>query len=258
MAAIEGGEARRFDAGGVVRDAFGVIGRHAASFVAAGLVCYGAPQLLMGWGQIRLADASGAFNWLALGAVLLGFLGLIVGGTVVQVAYTKVAVGDLTGRPATMRTALDEGARIFWPALILGILSGLGIGLATLLLIAPGLIVATMWAVAMPVLAVERPDHTRAFNRSQSLTKGYRWPVFGLLIAILIGYLLIYVLAGLIGMALGAASLFDDQSLAGLIASVLAALLGNLLFCIGASALYVELRRVKEGGGTDQLAAIFE
>lgn len=258
MASIEAGEARRFDAGRVVRDVFGVIGRNAAPFAAASLIFCGAPQMLMGWGQIRTASADGAFNWFAFAAIGIGFLGLLVGGTVAQVAYIKVVVADLTGRPTTMRAACDDGVRIFWPALALTIASGLGIGMATLVLIVPGLYVATMWAVAMPALAMERPDYTRALNRSQALTRGHRWPVFGLLVVAVVGYTLLFGLVGALGVAFGAQSVSDDRTLVGVAASTLSSMLGTLLLTASGAALYVELCRVKEGDGVDQLTAVFE
>ena len=252
MALIEGGEARGFDAARVVRDAFSVLRRYGLPFAAMGLLCYGAPQLLMGWGDLRMANADGAAAGFAFAATAIGFLGMIVGGTVAQIAYTAVVVGYLTDRPVTMRTALDVGVQLFWPGLVLNILAALGIGMATLVLIVPGLYVATMWSVAMPALVMERFKHEAALARSAALTSGHRWPVFGLMMAVIVGYI---GLVAACGWMVGGDGAFDDRSLAGLAVSMLSSVLGSLLLAVAGAVLYVELRRLEESGGDQPTAS---
>jgi ABC-type multidrug transport system fused ATPase/permease subunit len=78
-----------------------------------------------------------------------------------------------------------------WPVVLpligAGILSGLGIGIGLFLLVVPGLILLTIWAVIAPVIVVERSGVIDAFGRSRELVRGNGWQVFGvILVAFLI------------------------------------------------------------------------
>ncbi len=68
------------------------------------------------------------------------------------------------------------------PLIGAGLLSGLGIGVGTALLIVPGLILLTIWAVIAPVIVIERYGVMDSFGRSRELVRGNGWPVFGVLI----------------------------------------------------------------------------
>ena len=54
---------------------------------------------------------------------------------------------------------------------------------ASLALIVPAFIAATMIFVATPVCVVERLGPFKSLRRSAALTKGCRWRVFGMMIA---------------------------------------------------------------------------
>ena len=53
---------------------------------------------------------------------------------------------------------------------------------ASLLLIIPGLILLTIWAVFAPAIVIERIRVIDAFGRSRELVRGNGWPVFGVII----------------------------------------------------------------------------
>jgi hypothetical protein len=87
------------------------------------------------------------------------------------------------GRRDEELSALFSGvAPVFWPLLAVAILAGLGIGVGLLLLIVPGLILMTIWAVVVPVCVVERPGVLASFSRSRALVRDNAGPVFATLI----------------------------------------------------------------------------
>jgi len=63
------------------------------------------------------------------------------------------------------------------PLLAAGFLQALGIALAFLLLIIPGLLLYARWAVVGPVVVAERPGIRRSFGRSRELGRGSYWRI---------------------------------------------------------------------------------
>lgn len=82
-----------------------------------------------------------------------------------------------------------------WPLLGASILAGLGIAFGLLLLIVPGLILLTWWALIPPSIVLENRGVFESFRRSRELVRGHGWNVFGVLI---ITYLLSAVISGVI------------------------------------------------------------
>jgi hypothetical protein len=133
-------------------------------------------------------------NGLTEGDLSLFWVSLVVGlavgtlyqGTVVELVRDvqdgrrDSSVGDL------MRSALP----VLGTLVAAGILAGLGIGIGFVLLVVPGLYLATIWAVIAPAIVVERRGVFAAFRRSRELVRGHGWPVFG---TIVVAYLIAFV-----------------------------------------------------------------
>src|SRR5262249_9793848 len=108
-----------------------------------------------------------------------------------------------------------------------------------------------MWYVATPVCVVEQKGPLASLGRSSQLTKGHRWKIFGMIV-------LLYLGAIIIGLVVGA--------LLGLTHSPILVTLGTLVWTGAWGALYAifgvvtyhDLRVAKEGVDTDQIAAVFD
>ncbi|MHA6766344.1 glycerophosphoryl diester phosphodiesterase membrane domain-containing protein [Sphingobium ummariense] len=94
------------------------------------------------------------------------------------------------------KLADDEIRPRFGAAFGLNLLANLGIGFGLLLLIVPGLILYTRWAVGLPALIRENLSVSEALGRSSNLTEGNRWRVLGLGLLIWVPFFLILILLG--------------------------------------------------------------
>ena len=83
------------------------------------------------------------------------------------------------------------------------ILFAIGVGLGFVVLIIPGLILLTLWAVVAPVTLLERPGIFAAFGRSRELVRGNGWPVFGVIVLVYVVVLAISLAAGIASTPLG-------------------------------------------------------
>lgn len=189
-----------------------------------------------------------------------GILGLI--GSLVQLVATAWLVG------AVVRVVQDveQDGKVDWsvgeilssvtPKLIaiilLQIVTGILIAIGLVLLIVPGVILALMWAVAMPSLVVEDKGVFDSMSRSSELTKDNRMRILGVGIVILVAYLVIAIVGGLLVAATP------------IIGVILLVILGVVLYpyiSIIAAVLYYRLVELKEGvvtGGAVQETVIVE
>jgi hypothetical protein len=176
-------------------------------------------------------------------------------------AITQGAILHFDGRQATLGDCLATGIRLFLPLLGVSVLTTLGMAVGGMLFVVPGILIALTLAVATPALVVERLGVFEALLRSSTLTKGSRWGILGLGAAYIVAFLLISLGAGyVIGTT---AQLSGEESLVytplwlTLIIVAVATTLSTLLASAGGAALYYELRTMKEGASSSQLAEVF-
>jgi hypothetical protein len=214
--------------GRVISEAFENYRNYAGPLLAVALLVVGIAGVISG--VLGASDS-----------LLLALLGLIVyiAAAVLYTGYVVKLVQDVRdGRRDHSVAELFESAAPYIGTLILnGILAAIGIGIGLVLLIVPGLILITIWAVVAPAIVVEGAGVIGAFGRSRDLVRGNGWPVFG---AIVIAYLIVlgvsFVTAG-VGDAIA-----DDAGhvILGTIGDILAA----PILALVASALFFDL-----GGG---------
>lgn len=175
---------------------------------------------------------------LAVGTLYQGMVVRLVQD--VQDGRRDSSIGDL------MRSVLP----VLGPLIGAGILAGLGIGAGFVLLIVPGLILLTMWAVIAPVIVVERRGVFDAFGRSRQLVKGQGWPVFG---TVVVAYLIAFA-AEIVFVAI--ANAIADGPLLRIVFSALASTLAAPVGALVAAVLYFRLLGLRgdstpvEGVGT--------
>jgi hypothetical protein len=68
------------------------------------------------------------------------------------------------------------------PLIGASLLAGLGIAAGILLLVVPGLVLLTIWAVIAPVIVIEKRRAMESFGRSRELVRGHGWTVFGIVV----------------------------------------------------------------------------
>ena len=82
-------------------------------------------------------------------------------------------------RDSSLGELFSSVTPVFVPVIVVSILFGIGVAIGFVLIIIPGLILLTIWSVAIPVTVIERPGIFAAFGRSRQIVKGNGWQVFG-------------------------------------------------------------------------------
>lgn len=166
-----------------------------------------------------------------------------------QAMVVHAAVQAMRGRSVQLAETLSASLPRVVPVLLLSVISGILIMLASLALLIPGMMVMTMLFVSQPVCVVERRGPIASMSRSAELTKGHRWRVFGMI-------LLIILIQAVIGLVL-AALLRGAGSLAEEILTMAWNTLTMAFSAVVCAVVYHDLRILKEGVDIEQIAAVF-
>jgi hypothetical protein len=143
-------------------------------------------------------------------------------------------------RDHTIGSLFRSAAPFIVPLFAVGVLAGIAIAIGFVLLIVPGLILLTIWAVIVPVIVIERVGVFGSFGRSRELVRGSGWQVFGVIVVL---FLISIVLTGVVNAIVGGAS---DDSFAGyVIGDLVVRVLIAPLSALAATVVYAELRRIK-------------
>lgn len=246
----------KFSIGRVVSRTFSVIGRNAATFIPVALVIL-LPMAVMSFitgtpSPTTGMRTSGLLLGLAEGLVNIACIYLL------QAALVQATITDLNGQRPSLGNALSAAFGLALPVIVISILTGIGVALGMILLVVPGLMLLCAWCVAVPVRVVEDTGISESFGRSRELTKGHRWPIFGLLLI----YGIIAILLGLLAAVVAGISLGDVSQARGntpyIVIMWLMQVFTAVISGVGVTSLYYELRTVKEGVGPQQLAAAFD
>ncbi|RWB72185.1 MAG: hypothetical protein EOQ49_13180 [Mesorhizobium sp.] len=191
-------------------------------------------------------------------------------------ALSRATIDDINGNQPTTTSCVRTGLHHLGPVLGIGFAiylvksfigymrlgAGLlfppyGSGVVFVLLTVPAIIWAMGISVAVPVAIREELGPIASMSRSRALTRGYRWPIFGLF-SITLGLTLLMRVALISGIGYAATAIPTASAL--IIGTIPFAIVSAIVWTVssvGVTAAYIELRRVKEGGGVDELAEIF-
>jgi hypothetical protein len=249
-----------FDIGRVTVRAFDVVRHNLVLLIALTLILYGLPRL--GASLLHFStNAMPAFprGIFSLTSAIYG-LAAALGYCALQPAVFRVAAAEMNGAQTDILSCLKTGLKFLLPILGVIIVSCIGIAFGVILLIVPGLFLATIWSVASPSAVFERLGVANSLQRSAALTQGFRWPVFAIVIVFFIASMLLgnafeHAQHGMFGdvgffhdVGRAVRELTDD-----VLDSILALIAAVLVFSV-----YYELRLVKEGAGPEELTDILE
>lgn len=109
----------------------------------------------------------------------MGALVLTVIVAAASQAATVVAVSDVhLERPASVKDSFSRVKGHILGVIGVSMLVGLGVGAGLIALIVPGVLLALMWSLSIPVKVLENKGVTDAMSRSSDLTKGDRGRIF--------------------------------------------------------------------------------
>lgn len=166
------------------------------------------------------------------------------------------ALRYLQGNKAGIFACLGQGLRRILPIAIVAILTTILLSIGFLLLVIPGIIIALMICLAIPVLMVENPGIFGSLSRSRELTKGYRWHLLGLF---LLAFVITTVVNIVVPMPFGLLGAIDPSLAAvGAIVGLALQLFTTVFMAVVLAVAYHDLRVAKEGVSTDQIAAVFD
>lgn len=235
---------REFRIGQVLSKAINIYGRHIVIFtLIAGVVWL--PVVLAGY-FLQSAPANIRPITPLIVVVLALFLQPLSTAIILYGAFQ-----DMRGYGVSLSESIARGLSRFPSLLGLMFVMTLALIVGLMLLIVPGLILVVMWYVAVPACVVERTGPIGSLGRSQELTKGHRWKLFGL-------YLLIVIL-GVIGervfFGLGNALVGVPGSLiAQTVWQGFAQAFGSVIVVVA----YHDLRAAKEGIDIERIASVFD
>jgi hypothetical protein len=242
----------KLDVGSVLARTFGIWGRNLVSFTVVGLVVE-APVLL-GLAAVAVSGLSKPAAITFLDAVS-NLLTLVLTGGVTYGVFQELR-GQRAGVGDVLRTGLSRLVAVFITGLLVGIATALGF----CVLIVPGLILLVRYWLAVPVTVIERPGIMASMGRSQDLTEGNRWAIFGLalLMALVVGVPTV-ALGGILAAVQGgleasspAARAWSQLALEALIIPLQA------LAAVAPSVVYHDLRVGKEGADLEDLLRAFD
>lgn len=221
----------KLDTGRVFERIFSVYGSQFTLLIPAALLLFVPVALING---LLLAD--GARWWeLLLSSILSTVATYWYQGMVVE-ATRDILDGR---RDHTIGSLFSSAAPFIGTLFLAGLLAGIAITIGFLLLIVPGLILITIWAVIVPAIVIDRTGVMGAFGRSRSLVRDNGWRVFGVIVVLF----LLQIIVGLVLTAIADAA--TDSFVGYAIANLLLSVLVLPLSAIAATVVYVELRRIK-------------
>lgn len=288
MASTASARLEKFQIGRVFNNTFAVIDRNPGLMIALAALFLVLPAVALNLSNHWNGGPNGYIATPPLGAkwVIMSssFLSLVLSliyfvcALLFQSSLVQATIEDLNGKRPAIGDCIQIALRSIFPTLGVGLIVFLAMilglivmGIAGMLVPIFGAIIAFVvllvagirWllgiSVSVPVLKQERLGMFGAMSRSRALTKGSRWPMFGVFLILFLAALAFQMMfALLIGLIFAFFSGLSTVALIfGAIGSVLIATVVSTVASVAIAVAYVELRQVREGTSVDELAEIF-
>ncbi|MGH2751572.1 MAG: hypothetical protein ACRDJV_15700 [Actinomycetota bacterium] len=220
---------------GVISEAFDLYKKHFAHLFVTALVVYLAIAIL----SVLLVAIGGL-----VGALLSAILS-VAAVFIVQAALVE-AVADIRDGRADLSVGdtLKRGASRIGSVAGASILAGIAIAIGLLLLIVPGLVLITWWAVIVPAIVLERVGAMDSFGRSRNLVRGHDFQVFGVIVLQFLIFLAFSIVLGAILIAL-------PEEIRSFVSNVVSGSLTGPFAALVTTLLFFRLKAAKEGAGPD-------
>jgi hypothetical protein len=203
----------------------------AVSLVSAGLANWFAPS-------DPLPGLRPDLIWAALADLLLG--------TLLTGVLCLVAIDVAIRRRHSLEQYIRQAARQLLPLLIFTLAISIAIGIGIVFLVVPGLYAAARY-LPYAATTVFEDAGWQGITRAETLTRGYRWPLAGLLAVFFLLILLVGIPAGVLAGTLGPVAAFLSETFF--------AAFGYLLGAAFTAAVYLRLRQLQDGVSTTDIAA---
>jgi hypothetical protein len=207
--------AGRISVGAVINETFDVYGKNFGALIGGALIVFVVVGIVAG----LLQNSGGLIaNILAAIVRLVGYA--IYTGFVVRLVQ-DVRDGR---RDQTVGDLFSAATPAILGLIVFGVLFGFAVGIGLFLLIVPGLILATYWAVGAPAIVVEGIGGIDAFGA---------WTVFGVLFLVFVIVVLVGIVLGIIATPIGNG--------ATIVAAIVSTVLTAPVFALAASVMYYDL-----------------
>ncbi len=173
---------------GVIGEAWQMYKAHAKHLLAIAFVIY-----------LAAAIISAVLGLLGTVGLYLALLVSILALFLLQATLVKAVQDVRDGRAdLSIRETVNQATPYLPRVIGAGILAAIAIGIGFALIIVPGLILITIWAVFVPVICIEGSGAIASFGRSRELVRGRAWHVFGTLVLVWIILFVVDIILGVI------------------------------------------------------------
>lgn len=222
----------------MLQQALEVYRQHFGVLFPLSLIC-GLIQAIVAqaFGPVEIGES----NTMPLVGTMVGLLPMLV-----FLAFSVELLRDVRAHGDVRSTGelVSQVLPILLPLLSLSVLAAIGTVIGFFLLIVPGLILLTIWAVVVPVFVVERPPLLASFGRSRELVRGYGPSV--------LGTVLLTLLIGLLAAIVGASLAIDPTSPVGSVVQLVIVSLVTPATTLLLAGLYFRLVELHGEPGPDQ------